>query len=322
MKSIPDARQENVRQIGRVIYEKLEDEENVEKLDDKWTEVAEKLTEKKEVINTSGDDVDLYTTAIADFIEAALKPKLVARGVFNEVSLTESGYDSIDIPTGNLLGSAQEVNTDGSFTSESTEGFDSTTINTKMVGEYTLIPQQLVEKANVDLLGHRMGQIGFSIARKIDDDIISALNSNASSGDNYVSETSAVTWNDLVNMISTARSHYADPDLILLSNENWKNLMQDSDMKDALAFGTSSGGALAEFQQFGTLKVMVHPEVNADDAYVIDTDRTGYYVDAGDVQTYDGRVAETVQNEVMGVKRYGVGVTLPNAYVRYENTSA
>lgn len=320
---------EVVTRLGRQMYEKIITHP-VPKVREKYGKVAEALYKemktRKEVVNSTGDDSDLYSTFMATFIDQAFEPQLVASNVINTVNLGLNGYDSIKIPKDSRL-SAIQISDDGTFASEADSGFDSVTATAAWYGAYTLIPQQLVEKSAVDLLAHRFGQLGRALARKVDEDIFAELEKATTAGDgdygdndNYVEGDP--TFDNVIEAIKTSVGLYARPTDIVMDEGFWAKLHKTSDMKSALAYGTTSDGQIALVSVFGNLRIHVSPLVETDTAYVIDRNRLGYFVDAVPMMTFDGRVDKTIQNEVMAVKAWDVVISQPEAVVAIRPASA
>lgn len=331
--------QETVAELGREMVEDLQDSDTRPKVKEKWQSVSEtfeKVAEEDVEVSQENlpDDSSLYSTMIAQFIEDALQPRLVALDVMREINFDLNvGYDSIKIPKDNLL-TASDLNSDGTFPSEETTGYDDLTINISWVGAYTSIPAQLLRKSAVDLAAHRLRQIGEAIARKVDSDIITdmtdATDKNGSYGDNgnYLyggnndgsvnsddgfDSNKEITYDVLVNAQSDMMDNNAMPDVIVTNNQTWGRLMTDADMKDALAFGTTTQGEIPMVQQFGDMRLVPTGQMPSNQTVLVDTDNAGYFVDASGVETFDGRVSNTVQFEVVAIKGYGVGQVRPKA---------
>ena len=93
---------------------------------------------------------------------------------------------------------------------------------------------------------------------------------------------------------------------------SWKNLMSDSDVKNALAFNSVQAGSVFPLvQNFFGLKMIVTPQVGANNIYLVDSKRTGYFVESSGVNVYNDRVSGTLAQEVIASKLYGVGVVQP-----------
>lgn len=313
---------ETVVKIGQTIEEGVKDPDQRNSVKEKYQHLVENA-EKYRQSEAFSDDTDLYTTLQADMIEEALEPNLLAMDAIRSLDFQlGAGFDSIQIPTGNQL-SATTLNSDGTL-SEDTTGYDSVSISIEWVGVRTSFGGQIVNKAAVDLLAFRMEQAGRAIARKVDTDILNELEKAGTKGDatygdnsNYVYTGSGndATYEDVISVISTGLGNDAALDMGLLSTEVWDSLHKDADLKDVLAFTASADGEFSLVQQFGPLRFMASSQVGADKAIFVDSDRTAMFVDASAVETFDGRVSEAYQFEILAVKAYGVGILQPQSVV-------
>jgi len=320
---------EKVADVGQAIVEGAESHER-DSVRERWASVAEQADQMRQSEAVS-DDADLYTTLQADMIEQALEPQLIGLDAINSIQFElDNGTDSITVPTGNQL-TASTLNSDGSL-SEDTTDYDGKNISIDWVGVRTTFSGQLINKANVDLLAYRMEQAGRAIARKVDSDIVNEIEKAGTKGDteygdnsnyNYLGSSSTLTFTDMVDSIAGAADNDAMVDLMVTNPTTWANLMTDSDTVDSINFGTSEAGDVPMVQNFGPVRVYMTSQVSADKALLVDTERTGVFVDASSVETFDGRVSENYQFEILAVKAYGVGITQPESvYVVHENATA
>jgi len=68
-------------------------------------------------------------------------------------------------------------------------------------------------------------------------------------------------------------------------------------------------------QNFGPLMLMTTSQVTADKMLLVDSSRNAMFIDASPVETFDGRVSEAAQFEVLAVKGYGVKILQPDTVV-------
>lgn len=317
---------ERVADIGQAIVEGAQSHER-EEVREKWSAVAEQAEQMRQSEDFS-DDADLYTTLQADMIEQALEPQLLGLDAINTIQFElDNGTDSIQVPTGNQL-TAVDLDDDGTL-SEDTTDYDGKTIDINWVGVRTTFSGQFVNKAKVDLLAYRMEQAGRAIARKVDSDILDEIEKAGTKDDsdyddndnyNYLGSSTTVSFTDVIESMAGAADNDAMVDLMVTNPSTWSNFMTDADTIDSINFGTSEAGDVPLVQTLGRLRVFMTSQVSADKALLVDTDRTGVFVDASSVETFDGRVNEAYQFEILAVKAYGVGITQPQSvYVIHEN---
>lgn len=331
---------QQVTEIGKTIEKGVKDKNQRESVKEKYEELVEAAEDFRES-EAFGDDTDLYSTLQANMIEEALEPELLAQDAIRSMDFNlGQGYDSIQVPTGNAL-SAVGLNSDGTLTEDTTD-YDSVSISIDWVGVRTTFSGQIVNKAAVDLLAFRMEQAGRAIARKVDADIVAEMvdagSANGSYGDqgNYlyggnndgtVNDTDGfdsnkqITYDVVINGIEVGINNDAVLDLALASPGSWSRLHQDQDVKDVLAFTATQDGDFSMVQNFGPLRLMTSSQITADKVILVDTDKTAMFVDASPVETFDGRVNEAYQFEILAVKAYGVKILQPQSLVViHENT--
>jgi len=320
---IPRATQ-MVAKVGEVLVKGIK-----ERLNSPDPAVREKYKAFENVLTedlTMSGSTALYTTAIAGFIERALRPKLVAEGIIKKITdFKMKGYNSIKIPLGRLI-TASDLPDTGTISYDS-GSYSSLTITISWKYAANKITYELLQHSAVDLISEELYEIGQALARKIDSDIIAAIDSACTSGNGNLTNLGSgtyITYSALVDGIKSAMDNYAEPDILLISPETWDTLMKDTDVKSALHFGTipASGSVMPQTQQILGLKVVVSPQVDDDAVYIIDSKNLGYFVEGSDVQTFDGRVSGTLAFEVIGAVAYGVGIAKPKAiYKLAENAS-
>jgi len=318
--------QNSVRKVGQALTEAIKSTE-----DERWQEVKEHVTTMEEARQVSedvsdniiDDDTDLYVTVLADFIDEALRPTLVAQDVITSFSLDLSGSPSVQIPKGELVDkdSVGDLNSDGTLpaTGESTEGFDSVTATVYYKVSWTQFTQQMLDKAPLNLITDRLEKLGWAIGHQIDADIIDMFDTDAGITD---TTTDSLSYDVLVDAIADHRDEFADPDTILVNHDQWAELMKDEDMKDALAFATRSDGGIATVQEFGTLRIIPNTEIPNDTFFTIDSDQTGYLVEGENLRTFDGRMNETVAHEVIALQAYAMELSIEDAVQKVEVNQA
>lgn len=278
-----------------------------------------------EVINATGTDSDLFTTAIASFVEAAYEPVLVSRGLMRQLDIQLQGEDSIKIPREDALRTAQQINDDGTFPSEETGGYDSTTISINWYGLYTAIPLQLIEKSRVDIIAQRFEELGRAISRKVDSTVLSAWDTATTSGNNNLKNLGSSTDLSYDGLITEIANHFglnAMTTDVVLNPTNWGILHKDATFVSGLQRSADSSGNIPFLETLGNIRFHMSQQVGDNTTYLVDRDRLGYFVDAGDIRTFDGRVDNSIQTEVLAVKPWGVSVTQPEGVYQIKDNTA
>jgi HK97 family phage major capsid protein len=314
----------DVEFIGKVAVESLQ-----KRGIDVKEQIAKKAGVAKEDLDVSASQ--LYTTAIAGFIERRLRPELVAAGVIKKISNFDTkGQNSIKVPLRSALITAADLPDSGQVSYDSGT-FGSTTITLAYSYAAATLTHEIVKFANVDLIAEELGEIGDAIARKQDSDIIAALKAvTVTANGNYVAlgATTDVTFSTLVTARKSAIKNYAKPDVMLVSPTTEAVIYNLAEFKGSTAIAV---GAMAfpnntdVFKPVTSIlgmKLVVSNQVADADTYLIDTARTGYLVEAGNVEVFDGRRSGYLAYEVIGALNYGVSVVQPKAVYRQANNTA
>lgn len=315
--------QENVIKLGRVVYESLK----AQGIDVK-EQLAEKAGIAKEDLTVA--ETDLFTTSIAGFIEKRLRPKLVAEGVIKKISnFNTRGANAVKIPLRNQLITATDLPDSGAVTYDS-GSYESTTVTLAYSYAAQSLTHEIVKFANVDLIAEELGEIGDAISRKVDSDIISALQTATTTPNGNLVQlgaTATVTWDNLVDGQASAIANYAEPDTILLAPSTLATIMKldefsgGNSITGSLAFNGQAGNVFPYVTTILGMKVVTSNQVDGDDIYLVDTARTGYLIESGDVEVFDGRRSGYLAYEVIGAKCYGVSIVQPKAVYRIEENA-
>jgi len=306
---------EGIQRLGKMICEAVENTSS-NRIKEKWGSIVSNVRETASM----GDQTNLYTDMIASFIEAAFLPELLAQGVINEITLNVKGSGSIKIPKDAIL-TAQDVDEHGAFT-ESQEGYTSTTIALKWIAARTGLPIPLIRVAAVDLVSHRLGQIGNALAVKVDTDIVEELIKSGTKDDgtygdnenyNYLTAGQYINYDRLINAISGHKNKNAEPDAILMNPVSWATLMKDAEVKGAIQYSISADGKVIFVENFGGLKILVSSQITTNKIILVDTEKCGYFLRGSGIETWDGREDNTIRIEVVGAMSYGVGIVRPEA---------
>ncbi len=330
---------EGVAKIGRVMFEgakqiyeqakkkaELLGKDPLELVPERAKPLVEAYAKVAKEDLTLANNTALYTTQVAAFIERAMRPELVAQNVIKTITMSLKGTEAIKIPKSTLL-TAADLPDSGDITYAANSDYSAVTINIGWKYAAQKITHALLQHANVDLIAEQLYEIGYALARKMDSDIIAAMDSATSTTNGNAVALGAgnyLNYSALVDAIASMEDNYAKPDTLLTNPQTWARLMKDSDVKQALAFGTvpSAGSVFPNVQTLFGMKVVVSPEVPADTTFLIDSKYNGYLVKGTNVQTFDGRINGTLAYEVIGAVAYGVGIVQPDAVYKIKENTA
>jgi len=319
--SLESMGQENVTKLGKAAYEALKS---------KGVDIKEEMAKKAGVAVEALDigESSLYTTAIAGFIEKRLRPKLVAEGVIKSIAAPAKGADSVKIPLREALITAADLPDSGQVTYDGGT-YGSTTITMRYSYAAQSITHELLQVANVDLMAEELGEIGDAIARKVDSDVIAALQTATSTANGNLTQLGSGTYVDfdaLVDGKQSAKANYAEPNVILMSSQTEAAITKlgefsGSTVAGSLTYQGENGVTFPVLQSFLNMRVVTSEQVDNDDIYLIDTARTGYLLRKNGVEVFDGRRSGYLAFEVIGAHAYGIGIVQPKAVFRIEENA-
>lgn len=296
-----------------------------------YRQKLEKLGVTQEAVLQLGNSTSLYTTAVAAMIEKALRPDLYGRDVIKTLPFDLTGHNSVEVPLGVNL-TAQAIGDDGSVTADD-QNYGGKTITIAWVGCQTSLTTQLLQTSLLPLIEDKLEEIGYAIARAVDSAIVAELvaagtKDDATYGDNnnyvYCGASTTVSYDKLIDGITTAEDLDAKPDVIITNPTSKGNILKDSDVKSVLAYGTTPDGRIIpSVTQIDGKLLLSSSQVTDDKIILVDSKRCGWFVEGTPLQTWDGRLQTTVNFEVIGAKAYGVGISRPEAVcVIHENADA
>ena len=320
----------NVRALGQSLVEGLKLHKGIDFEDAQKEQLAKFKGVAKEDITIG--ETDLYTTAISDFIEQKLEPVLVAEGVIKKITNFDAkGNDSIKVPIRQNLITAADLPDSGAVTYDGGT-YESTTITLRYVHAAQKMTREILAFANVDLMAEELGQIGSAIGRKMDSDIITAMQTATTTPNGNLTNlgaTATVTFDNLVDGRKSMLDNNGLPNVMLVSPETEATIYKlgefsgASTQVGALNVSSTAGNAFPLPQQFLGMRLVVSQQVDDDDVFLVDGKiGPGYLVENGQMEVYDGRVSGSVAFEVIGAKAYGVGIVQPKAVFRIQENAA
>lgn len=313
---LPMGYTKNTEAIGQMLMEGIRNSNS-----ERFKDVKEMLNSVSEQL-TLGNNSALTTTAVAAFVEKQLRPTLLGEGVIKNLPMTLRGHTGIKVPKGVNL-SASSIS-DSTVTADD-QDYGSITITPSWVGLRTSFTYELLQQGNVDVIADKLEEMGFAISKKLDSDVLSEIESAShknnstydasGTNDNYVfsGASNNIDWADLASAVQKAHENDSYPDTIVVNPTNEGVLLQDSDIKDMIKFQATSGSIAPPVKTLYNMKFLVSSQVPANRTFLVDSTRCGYFVDAAPVTTWDGRIDNTIKQEVLAAKCYGVGIVRPKA---------
>lgn len=313
----------------------------VEKLGEKMFNLMSKKEQKalKEAYATLKEDTPtgldtttapLFSSIVATFIEAKMRPELVANKVIKEISMDIKGFNQIKIPIREDLITATNLPTSGELTYQD-DGYETADITTSFKYAANRITWEVINYASVDLIANEIYEIGYALSRKIDSDIIAAIDAacTAQNGNlKNLGTSTYVTYDSLIEGFYGAIANFAKPNWILTGPDTAIRIMKLTEFKTAW-YGGVANPLQSPSEVFRPLQVilgcgfLVSNQVGANNLYFIDSERTGYLVKSNlGVQTFDGRVSGALAFEIAGAVCYGVGIVQPKSIYKLKGNVA
>lgn len=240
---------QEVAKVGRTALEGLR-QQNKKKFEKMMKYMHEQGIIDSQKENLDIGDTQLYTTAIASFIEQKLRPQLVAEQVIRSINAPAKGADSIKVPVRSALITANDLPDDGSVSYDGGT-FSSQTLTLRYKYAANRLTHEIIQTAGVDLISYEMGEIGSAIARKVDSDIISELQTKTTTANGNrtpLGASTTATFDDIVDARKSARENNAFPDTVLMSPESEATIFKTS----TFTSGSNVTGAAAMQGQTGS----------------------------------------------------------------------
>jgi len=223
---------------------------------------------------------------------------------------------------------ADDLPDSGDVTFQSDKDYSATeiTLGWKYVAQR--ISHQLITQSNIDIVMDQLGLMGFAISNKIDQDIIASFETatpDDGSEDNYraLGDGVTLTYKELLQGLTDSMENDAMPDAVLMSPKSLYNLLSDDDSVKALANNSVQPGQVFPMTTtFLGLRVLVSNNVSENDVFIIDSNRTGYFLEGSAVEVMDGRISQSTAQEFIAVKLYGVEVVQSKTVYRLQENTA
>ena len=331
---------ESVERLGKLLLEsqlKLAKNESwltnsQEEKTNEFFEMAlgiKELPSSEEFDNMSKEDLTfpnntaLYTTVVRNIVERAFRPALVMNQVIKTITVNPSGMSDLKIPI-SALRTALDLPASGVLPDPANDDYSDETITLGWIYSYEVVTIQLITQGIIDIIQDQMFELGDALARKVDSDIVAAIETaspNTNANSNYTLLSSTMTYVDLATGIMNHINLNALPDVIVTNPLTWLNFLKDTNVITALGYNSvDKGSVFPRIQDFFGLRLVLSTQASAQNLYIIDSQRCKYLVEASAIQMLDGRKSGTVNWEIIGLKLYGVKVIQPEAVYRLVET--
>lgn len=270
---------------------------------------------------TFPDNTALYTTIVRNVVERAFRPNLIMSGFIRSISVDPKGVSTIKFPI-SVLKTAYDLPDNGDLSSPTGGDYDHQEIDLKWIYSYEVITWQLIQQAVIDVIQDQLYEMGYALSRKIDSDIVSAIEAASPSSNvnnNYLAlgTGNKFSYNALMEGVLKSEMNFAVPDSIITNPLTLLNFMKDTSVITALGYNSQELGTLfPRVRQFFGLQMLTTTQATQGNVYILDSNRTKYFVEGSPIQVLDGRKSGTTNWEIIALKLYGVKIVQPKAVYR------
>jgi len=265
----------------------------------------------------------LYTTVVRNIVERAFRPTLVMNEVIKTITVNAKGMKTLQFPISTLR-TAVALPASGVLPDPTNDDYEEAEIDLVWIYAYEVITIQLIQQGIIDIVQDQMFELGDALARKVDSDIVTAIETatpDTDANSNYNLLAGTMTYDGLIDGIMDCIANNALPDAVVTNPLTWGNFLKDSDVVTALGYNSvDKGSVFPRIQDFLGLKITLTTQASANNLYIIDTQRCKYLVEGSAIQMLDGRKSGTVNWEIIGLKLYGVKVIQSEAVYRVVET--
>lgn len=305
----------------------------VEKAMSEGYNIKEMFKFKEDV--TTSNSAALYTTALASVVREVVEPNLVALELLqmNADLMNGGGKGAIKLPKDARIVAAT-VAEGGNVTYTGT-GYSSVTVTAEKRVAASKITWEMVKRGMASTIVLEANRIGKALARKIDSEILTAIENVISAANSNRLATGGASTRVTYSLLTTAIGSFTANDYVLryllLHPADYAALLGDTDFKTAVLtqpviqnIGGVQDGSKPYFQDGGTAyvppalyfhgaKVVVTSQVSSGTSLLVDSEELGTFCKETDVEVVDGRLPGSVDTEIIGLISFGIGIQNVNA---------
>ena len=323
---------DGIKKLGSKLVEKIWSSKRVSKEMKPIRKYLHSIAKTKTEALELGNNSALTTTMVAGFVEADFKPKLLATGVIRSLPFELRGHTALKIPKGvNLTASSI---TNGAVSADD-QDYGSITITPAWYGLRTTIDHEVLQQGLIDVVKDKLGEMGDAIGKTADSLIVTAIEAASHKNDstydaagtngNYVfsGSTAVLSYSNIISAIGKIITQNAEADAILLNGTNYGVFLNDPQIKAMIKMTSEPAGTLfRKVIELLEMKVIYSSQITANRTFLVDSKKLGYFLDASPVMTFDGRLQNTLNFEVLAAKCFGVGIIRPKAIVSIADNTA
>ena len=280
----------------------------------------------KETGQTTANNTGAYTNLLSKTLYSAALEK--SQKILDLVDINEdllraggNGFGAMQLPR--LTPTIAYEVSEGQKVNFFDEGIDPIVVTPRKILAGTSITWEIKRRGMNDFVKFVMRNAAQAIERKLCGDIVNGL----AAGSGHSSVTGGVDYDAIVDaetLVNDA-SHSNGvkfgfiADALVIAAANWGAFKKDSDVKNAMYYASAVPGQPVDASKnplmFGNLEIVVTPYLTQAQALVLEKKRN-ILVKEADLETYEGRIPGSVDDEVIGLMSYVLAMMFPGSVAR------
>ena len=279
------------------------------------------ITFKEATGQTTTTNAGAYTNLLSKTLYSAALEK--SQKILDLVDINEdllraagSGFGAYQIPR--LTPTIAYEVAEGHKVNYFDEGIEPIVVTPRKVLAGTSITWEIKRRGMNDFVKFVMRNAAQAIERKLCSDILNGL----AAGTGHAAITGGVTYDNVVDAETTVNdAEWSNgvkfgfiADSLVVAAKYWAAFKKDEDVKSAMYFASAIPGQPVDAARnplmFGNLEIVVTPFLTAAHAVVLEKKRN-ILVKESDLETFEGRIPGSVDDEVIGLMSYVLAIVFP-----------
>ena len=281
---------------------------------------AVRLQEDITSSNASGSYVNLLAKTIATSVDVAMADVLELVEV-NDDMVNNPGHGAYQFPR--IMPTIAKEISEGQVVNTWNEGVDEITLVPKTYGTGVAMTRKILKRGHPKLMQYILKKAVDAVKSKMISDIVNGLAVGA--GD---TQTGGVSYDNCIDGIAKLESEETSAGVpygftcthLVMNKTNFAALQKDTDYLQQLAFtSVATGPTVARpIKFFGEAKVVTTPYLDSANALglFVDANNAAVLIKGSEIETYEGRINGRVDDEVIVVTDYVLGLIFPKGVVK------
>lgn len=277
----------------------------------------------KEAGQTTANNTGAYVDLLSKTLYSAALEK--SQKILDLVDINEdllragnNGFGAMQLPR--LVPTIAYEVSEGAKVNYFDEGIDPVVVTPRKIVAGTSLTWEIKRRGMNDFAKFVMKNAAQAIERKLCGDIVNGL----AAGTGHSANTGGLSYDTVVDAETDVNdaSHSNGvkygfiADALVIASANWKLFKKDEDVKSAMYYAGAIPGqpinAAANPLMFGNLEIVVTPYLTAVQAIVLEKKRN-ILVKESDLETFEGRIPGSVDDEVIALMSYVLAMIFPKA---------